>query len=278
MAKRIVTHINPDLDAITAVWLLDRFGGEDFVDSKVVFVPAGERLEDEDQDSVHVDTGLGKFDHHQPEMGDVDTCAAKLVYEWLVAEGRIQDNEALRRLVNVVNDVDHFREYFWPDPAHDRYGMFLEQVINGVKMGGYVKNDEDLVQLGMKCLDGVLTFFKIKIAAEKDLDKAITFETRWGKALAVETPNSGVVKLALKKRYSVVVRRDPELNFIRIKAAPREEINLLPVYRKLIEQDPEATWYFHSSGKMILNGSTHNPSMRPSKLSLDEAINILKSV
>jgi hypothetical protein len=277
MAKRIVTHVNPDLDAITAIWLLIRFGGEDFVDSKFSFVPAGERLEGEDQNTIHVDTGLGKFDHHQLEMGEVDTCAAKLVYEWLVSQGRIQENEALRRLVDLVNEVDHFREFHWPEPVDDRYELFLEYVLNGVKLGGHVKSDEELVEFGMKCLDGVYTSFKIRIAAEKDFEKGVSFKTRWGKALAVETANSGTVKFGLKKGYRVVVRRDPELGFIRIKAAPVEGMNLSKAHEKLREADPEATWYFHPSGKMILNGSTRNPKMRPSKLALDEVIEILKT-
>jgi hypothetical protein len=278
MAKRIVTHVNPDLDAITAIWLLVRFGGDEFVDSKLSFVPAGERLEGEDQNTVHVDTGLGKFDHHQPEMGDVNTSAAKLVYEWLVSQGRIQKNDGLRRLVDVVNDVDHFREFHWPEPVSDRYELFLEYVLNGVKSGGYVKSDEELVEFGMKCLDGVYVSFKIRIAAEKDFEKGISFETKWGRALAVESSSSGVVKFSLKKGYKVVVRRDPELGFVRIKAAPVEGIDLSEAHEKLRKADPEATWYFHPSGKMILNGSTRNPKMRPSKLGLDEVIEILKLV
>lgn len=278
MAKRIVTHINPDLDAITAVWLLVRFGGKDFVDFELAFVPAGKRLQDEDNNTVHVDTGLGKFDHHQPEMGGKHTCAALLVYEWLVSEGRIKKQEALSRLVKLVTDVDHFKEYFWPEAADDRYELILEYVLNGVKLGGHVKTDEELVKFGMKCLDGVLTSFKIRVAAEKDIKKGIEFETRWGKTMALDSSNSGVIKFALKKGFRVVVRRDPENGMVRIKSAPLPEIDLKKVYQSLKDADKQATWYFHPSGHMILNGSLRNPQMKPSKLALDEVIEILKKM
>ena len=107
MAKTIVTHINPDLDAITSVWLLVRFGGTDFRDASFSFVPAGERLGKEDEQVVHVDTGLGKFDHHQQDRGREDTSASKLIYEWLIDEGKIKKSEALSRMVGLVNQFDH---------------------------------------------------------------------------------------------------------------------------------------------------------------------------
>jgi len=40
VAKTIVTHLSPDLDAIGAIWLLKKFASE-FADAKVEFVPIG---------------------------------------------------------------------------------------------------------------------------------------------------------------------------------------------------------------------------------------------
>jgi hypothetical protein len=75
--KTVVTHIGPDLDAITSVWLVKTYfpGWEE---AHMAFVPAGTTLRGEPPDSdpeiIHVDTGFGDFDHHQT---DEDTCAAK---------------------------------------------------------------------------------------------------------------------------------------------------------------------------------------------------------
>lgn len=275
MAKTIVTHVNPDLDAIAAAWLLVRYGGSDFHKASFAFVPAGCRFQNEDNNVVHVDTGLGKFDHHQEDRGQEDTCAAKLVFEWLVEKKDIGDQEALQRLVSLVNDSDHFREYFWPESSDDRYVFFLDQVLNGMKQGGIV-DDEGLMIFGMQCLDGILTAMKMKIAAEKVLEEGISFQTKWGKAVGFNSSHSGAGKYALKKGYKVAVRKDPNNQMVRIKAAPLDEIDLTPVYRKLVKMDPEATWYFHPSKHMILNGSLRNPEMKASKLSLDEVMRVLK--
>lgn len=278
ITKTIVTHINPDLDAIGSVWLLKRFGGNEFHKSELKFVPAGERLKSEDHNTVHVDTGLGKFDHHQEERGRKDTSATKLVYKWLISEGRIGKQEELDRMVRLITDIDHFKEYHWPEPIDDRYLFCLEHILNGAKIGNYVKSDGDLVEFGMLCLDGVLVIFKTRVRAEEDISKGISFESRWGKVLAVESANSGVVKLALKMGFNLVVRRDPEIGMVRIKTAPIKGMDLTTIYKKLKSIDSEATWYFHPSKKMVLNGSIRNPDMVPSKLALDEVIKIIKAL
>ncbi|MFN3374909.1 MAG: hypothetical protein ACK44M_15270, partial [Chloroflexus sp.] len=63
----IVGHLAPDLDCLTAIWLLMRFGPAK--DADLQFVPAGRTWRDQPVDSdphiIHVDTGGGRFDHHQ---------------------------------------------------------------------------------------------------------------------------------------------------------------------------------------------------------------------
>src|SRR3989344_3796508 len=103
--KTIVTHIGPDLDAIASVWLVKTFwpGWEE---AEITFVPAGappNKMEpDSDPEIIHVDTGFGKFDHHQT---DADTCASMLVYAEVVKLHG--PDPALERMMAVINDVDH---------------------------------------------------------------------------------------------------------------------------------------------------------------------------
>ena len=79
--KTIVTHIGPDLDAITSIWLAKTFLPA-WEEASLAFVPAGSTLEgkppDDNPEILHVDTGFGRFDHHQT---NADTCASILVYE-----------------------------------------------------------------------------------------------------------------------------------------------------------------------------------------------------
>src|SRR5437764_1218415 len=93
--KIIVTHASPDWDAITSVWLLKRFL-EGWEKAEVQFVPAGERLRKassvkrqalsvieliDENEVIHVDTGLGPLDHHQ--TSDKNVCAASLTWEYV---------------------------------------------------------------------------------------------------------------------------------------------------------------------------------------------------
>ena len=47
-------------------------------------------------------------------------------------------------------------------------------------------------------------------------------------------------------------------------------------YQKLKEMDKESDWFLHSSSKLLLNGSRVK-DMRPTKLSLEEVIEVLKN-
>lgn len=273
--KTIVTHIGPDTDAIAAIWLVKTFfpGWEE---AALAFVPAGKTLEGKPPDAspqiIHVDTGFGRFDHHQ---SDADTCAAMLVYEE-VKKNRGSD-AALERLVGVINEIDHFREVFFPNPTADFWDFGLSTQIDGWRLI-YADNPLKIVELGMQSLEGIYKTFQNKVWAEKEIaEKGIEFTTRWGKGLGVETTNDEVVHLGQKLGYAVVVRKDPNKGYLRIKALPKKEIDLEAVYNVLKTSEPQATWFLHASHHMVLNGSSKNPEMRPTKKSLTEIIKVIKN-
>ena len=83
--------------------------------------------------------------------------------------------------------------------------------------------------------------------------------------------------------YVVVVRRDPRKGYLRIKARPDKDekdkgVDLTLAYEKLKKMDPSATWFLHVSKKMLLNGTTKNPKMKPTKLPLSVIIGVLKTI
>lgn len=274
--KTIVTHIGPDLDAITSIWLVKIFlpGWEE---ASLAFVPAGKTLEnkpsDENPEVMHVDTGYGKFDHHQ---SDADTCAAMLVYQEVKRE--YGADPALERIVAVVNEIDHFREVFFPNPTADFWNFGLVSQIDGWRLL-YADNPIQIVDFGMRALDGIYKLFQNKVWAERELkEKAIEFETKWGKGMGLETMNDEVVHLAQKMGYAVVVRKDPKKGYLRIKSLPKDEIDLTLLHDQLKKYEPGATWFLHASRHMVLNGSSKNPDMRPSKRPLSEIIEVIKNV
>ncbi len=273
--KTVVTHIGPDLDAISAIWLVKTYfpGWEEAI---IAFVPAGKTLNntppDDDPDIIHVDTGFGKFDHHQ---SDADTCAAQLVYQ-AVKQTKSED-AALTRMLAVVNEVDHFREVFFPNPTEDFWDFSLVAQIDGWRLI-YSEDPLKVVALGMDALDGIYKTFQNKVWAEKELkENGVEFDTPWGKGIGVETPNDEVVHLAQKMGYSIAVRKDPKKGYLRIKSLPREDIDLEPLYNTFKSQEPEATWFLHASHHMILNGSSKNPDIRPTKKTLRQIIEAVQT-
>src|SRR3989344_2057110 len=107
-------------------------------------------------------SGMGMLDHHQT---DEDTCAAKRCLEYISSQIRnpkdkIQNrkkefpDEALERLVEVVNDIDHFREAYFPNPMADFYDFGFVAILDGLKLL-YPDDDHKLVEVGLVALDGI---------------------------------------------------------------------------------------------------------------------------
>lgn len=288
--KTIVTHFAPDVDAVCSVWLLMRFlpGWEK---AEVAFVPAGSTLNhdivDSDPDILHVDTGMGKLDHHQT---DEDTCAAKRTLQFISqakkskiknkkSEGKYDKNfpdEALERLIDVVNDIDHFREVYFPNPAADFYDFGLVGIMDGWKLI-YSDDYKKIVELSLFVVDGIYKKFQDKVWAENEIkENGIEFKSKWGKGLGIETINDETVRQAQKTGYIIAVRKDPKKDHIRIKALPESKVDLKMCYNTFKKKDPDATWFLHASHKMLLNGSIKNPESKPTKLTLREIIEVLK--
>jgi hypothetical protein len=271
--KTIVTHFAPDLDGITSIWLLKTFLSE-WKEAAIAFVPAGKTLHDAPPDSdpevLHVDTGFGKFDHHQTSD---DTCAAMKVYASLG-----KHDEALERLLRVVNDVDHFREVFFPNPTADVWDLSLGSIIDGLQMT-MVNDPLSMIDRVMDCLDASYKMFQNKVWAEKEIkEKGIEFATRFGKSFGIETVNREAVHFGQKMGYVIAVRKDPKVGSIQIKTIPRDDIDLTELYEEVKRVDSEATWFLHASKHMLLNGSSKNPDMKPTKLTLNEVIEAVKKI
>lgn len=276
--KTIVTHLSPDLDAIASVWLIKKYL-PDWNEAQIKFIPAGTTLEDQivdsDKNVIHVDTGLGKFDHHQ--TNDY-TSATKLVYKYLIGRDYIDTSEikALEKIIEYVNSTDHFAEVFYSDPDADRYDFMIRQLVDGLKV---INRDEaKLIEIIFLLLESALIVFKNKVNAEEEISRGFVFKSYLGRSLALESKNEEAVKLALKKGFALVIRRHPDVGFTRIKTLPDKNMSLRPVYEKILKLDKKGSWFFHISEHMLLNGSSGNPKLVPTTLSLNKIIEIVKSI
>jgi hypothetical protein len=225
--------------------------------------------------------------------------------------------EAVGRIVKVVVDIDHFGEVFWKDVLEDYHEFSLLGILEGLKyMRQY--QDAYYAEFGFICLNALLAEFENRIWAEKEITGGQKFDTRYGRGIGFETINDSVLKLAQKMGFVIVVRKDPRKGYVRIKTLPeippkippapfnkggghdgafpkggeekspqpplikggekKKGADLSLVYEKFKKIDPDATWYLHVSGKMLLNGTPKNPKMKPTKLGLDEIIKVLEKI
>lgn len=277
MSKIIVTHFNPDFDAVATLWLIKRFL-KGWKEAELKFTPPGKYLIDDqpvdsNPDILYVDTGLGKFDHHQ--TNDF-ICAATLVWEEIKKETGKED-QAIERLVEIVNQVDHARDLTWPEADDDRYEMMLHMILEGFKrVGSEEETSQRIIDFGLKALDGAWKILQEKVKAEEELKEGQEFKTRWGKAIALETRNDGVLFLGEKRGYCLVARLDIKNGHLKIYARWDKKVDLTKAYEEFKKRDPEPYWFLHSSKAILMNGTLSQPDYQPTKLSLDEIIEILK--
>lgn len=301
--KIIATHMSPDWDAISSVWLIKKFL-PGWTEAEVRFVPAGLRIGSSvvgsqssesmdpieiigDDEVIHVDTGLGPLDHHQTQ--DSTICGASLTWDYVQKEVKeAGDNltpehlESISRLIKIIVDTDHFKEVYWKDAAADYHELSFLGLLEGLKLQKPGK-DEEYVKFGIDCLEAFTRTFENRIWAEKEIkEKGVEFKTKYGKAMGFETLNDTVLKLAQKMGYVLVVRKDPRKGYVRIKTLPATEkekgLDLTLAYEQLRKIDPDATWFLHISKKMLLNGTPKNPKMRPTKLKLGDIIKVLERI
>lgn len=276
--KTVVSHISPDLDSIASCWLIIRFL-PGWKKAEIKLVPAGSTLNnkspDENPEIIHVDTGLGRFDHHQTNE---NTCASKKIFQYLLEKKYLSQKQIkpLERMVEHINLIDHFQEVYFPQAAADLYEFSLHQIIIGLK--SVINDDIKLMKNIFVILDGVFQVFKNKISAEEDLKKIFTFKSKWGKSGAIESRNEETLKLALKKGFNLVIRKDPKKGNVRIKTRPKKKLDLTPLYQKIMSIDKKGTWFLHISKNMLLNSSSKNPHFIPTSLSLSKLIEITKSI
>ncbi len=285
--KLLVTHFAPDLDAIASIWIFKRFDERNFADAKLAFVNPGETVDlrtaadmgFSPEEIVHTDTGLGTFDHHQPERGMKRICATSLVYDYICdIHPEYKQDEALSYLVEYVTAIDHFEENAWDGADDLKFQFLLQNILEGIRLVG-LYDDESLCHFAFTCLDGVYAALKEQLGAQEAINEGgRLFVTKWGKALAIESANDETIKLGQKQGFVLVVRKDPGKGSIRIKAVPDKGIDLTKISQAIKHKDPTGTWYFHPAKTMLLNGSNKTSNQTPSPLSLDEVVDIIKQV
>ena len=268
--KTLITHINPHLDDIAAIWLYKKFV-PGFSDAKLEFIPASKDAAktEESEDKIFLGTGGGKFDEHK---GDLEDCATSLVWKYLIKENLapedIVEKKALDELVEWGRLID--------------LGKFPETEYGDFNVAAFIR-PKDATQegsakacwLGAEILDRILEVLKNKQQSIKDWEDRVEFDTKFGKSFAVvsETVNRPFCKAMGGDLFLMLDPKHGGVQFF----TPSHEIDLEPIYKKVMELDPDADWYLHQSHHMVLCGAGSKPDVQKTKLSFEQLIEASKN-
>lgn len=280
MSKTLVTHTHPDLDAIFSMWLFVRFDQSRYGDAKLAYVAAGETYKGEPVDSnddvIHVDTGRGAFDHHQP--GVLNTCAGKLVYDYLLAGGQAhEDDVALKEMVDFVLDIDHFKDLYWPDSNNSRYAFMLHEIVPALH-SLQIYDDEAVTRMIFSYLDATYQKLKEREKGKEILEAGLEFDSKWGKGIAVEGNVDDLSKLGQRMGYQIVVLYNSKKQYMKVKTAPHVSLDLKPLYDKMVELEGPNMWFYHNSGHIMLTGSDKGGPKAPTKMTLETMLEVIKNI
>ena len=260
----IVGHLAPDLDCLTAIWILIRFGGA--ADPDLQFVPAGATLHDQPADSdprvIHVDTGGGRFDHHQRRARHL--CAAELVRRAVVP-----NDPALERMVRQVCQIDNAVA-----PAGEQGFFNISSLIAGYNLL-FPTRPHHVAFAMLPNLDAWHEHEARQLRLEAAFARRLEFDTPWGLGIAMESEDGGSSKLAYGRGAVLYAYRDGH-GWMGVAAQSRSDVDLLPVYQDLRQVDQGADWYLHPNHRLLLCGTAKAPPRTPSRLSLVELVLVIQ--
>lgn len=273
--KTLVTHINPHLDDIFAIWLLRKFDPK-YAEANVEFISAvHDKSGEETADRVFVGTGGGKFDEHKEGL---HTCAGSLVFDYLKKENLLPKDEisvkALEEMVDWNKSIDMGTI---PIEAYDEFSVpaFIRCKDSSVE------SSQKSVELGSRILNRILKVLKGKQQSLLDWEKRLEFESKFGKSYAV---SSETIDRPFCKRMARFAKRGGDLFIIYNPKypsvqyfTPSQTLDLSPIYEKVKKLDPDASWYLHQSHHIVLCGSSAAPDAKPTKLTFEQLIEVVKS-
>ncbi len=262
MGKVLITHINPHLDDIAGIWLFKKYH-PNFKDAKIEFISADRKAALKAQeDQVFVGTGGGQFDEHKEGLR---TSAGSLVFEYLKAQGLIpNDNStknALEKLMDWNNLVDTGQA---PNSEFDAFSVqsFIRSKDNSSESS--IKS----VELGSEILDRILKVLIKKEQSILDWGSRVEFESKFGKGVAVSSETVDR-EFCRQQEGDIFLMYDPKYPSVQYFGP---EVDLEPIYQKVKELDPQASWFLHQSHHMVICGSSSAPDSKPTKLSFEQLI------
>ncbi len=269
--KTLVTHIRPHLDDICGIWLYQKYVPS-WKNAAVKFIPTnptggtpyGGKPVDSDPNIVHVGICRGKYDEHK---GNVGQSAATLVYADLRRRKLLPNNPATARALKAL--IAYVLEGDLGLRSGDSEHIYE---IGSVVMG--VPDSTARAKLGFAMLDALLNLLRDRAKLESDWRKRRVFKTRWGRGVGVISEISAKER-AYEEGFVIVAQVDPRRRYRAIRASASSKADLRGVYTRVKKMEPRAEWYLHHSKRMLICGSDVASLGHPSKLTLDQLIQLV---
>lgn len=295
----IVVHGRPDLDAITGIWLLKKFGKEKFpgiAKARIEFLENGGELPEEKsadelekEGIIYVDCGRGRFDHH-PAAEYPEDCAATLIAKYL----EIDDDPTLETILRFVVNNDLKGQSHPFDLAytiklmHGHHPNEPEQVISWA-----------IEALEAKYHDQLLFFSSTREEYERkaEIDEVTITNGRVLKVVTGVSDNETFSKYARFWEAAVVIQKRSSRN-VQIFTNQKHGLTLYDVTQMVRLEEAKAKgvaitnnwkilasegrvkgaeeWYFDYRLQALLNGSLTSPNVPPTKLLLERIRELVK--
>jgi hypothetical protein len=272
MPPTIVTHVKPHIDDICAAWLLKRYLPA-WRGAEMKFVPP-DTLEPPVTDTpekIHVGVGRGQFDEHK---GDIGECAASLVYRHINKSVVLNANErkALDKLIDWVLREDTGK--LLSDPNRP---FTVPSILEDIYLAKG-KDSEAVFELGSTILDALLVGMRNQVDLDADWQKRTEFKTAvGGQAVALISNARQLDSYAYSQGFDLFLRQTPDGRYTEIRLRAESDSDLKAVRDGLAKTDYGADWFFHHSGKLLLNGGDMTSRARLTSLGLKELTEILTS-
>lgn len=273
MPRTLVTHLIPHLDDVTALWLLRRYDPAS-KRSGLKFVPTAAEGVKLAKGEIGVGVGRGKYDEHK---GDRKDSATSLVWKDLKKRGKTPKGlkgDALAELVDYVRRGD-LGEFI----GRGGETFALSPILRAMaELPG--EDSESATLVGFRILDAMLVLYEERTAVDRAIDKGVKFRTKWGTGVGVEVeaiPGSVSNRVA-ERGYALVVLRYPKRGDLHVRATPSSKADFSRLAKHVMEEEPEAEWFFHHGKKMLIHGDRIAPTSKRTSYGLKSMIALVKKL
>ncbi|EKD22751.1 MAG: hypothetical protein ACD_83C00284G0003 [uncultured bacterium] len=138
------------------------------------------------------------------------------------------------------------------------------------------QSSEKMIEFGQSIIDALFSEQQKQVNLETAWKTKKSFQTKWGRAVAIKADEKGLSGLAFQKGYELIIGVNPKNGYHGFRAKAQGKVDLTEIYQKIKEIEPEADWFLHQSKKLLLCGGDVAPKARKSKMRLEEMVELVK--